>query len=306
MQCTRVLGAIILLAGPYVLAQTQDATRQQLLQQVEAGQLQDAVALGQKAIAQWPDDGDMHHWLGLAYFKSGTLAPAREQLERARDLKLRDASARFDLALVCLSQQDYVAAASALEASIKIDSSNPLAHVLLGRAYLNSNRSLQGIEEFKTALRLDPGIRLGHYHLGFAYSSLGRNDEAIAEYRAELQQSGEHPEVVFQLGHSLLESGKITEAIGFLRRAAELAPKNPDVWYSLGKAQLLAGQTLQAEISLRRAIELNENDPSPHYQLARALEKLGRSDDARKERARFAELKKAQTPTAGMATARDR
>jgi hypothetical protein len=39
--------------------------------------------------------------------------------------------------------------------------------------------------------------------------------------------------------------------------------------------------------------------------LARAFEKLGKNDDARSERERFAELKKFQRPTAGMATGRD-
>ena len=190
------LGAIILLGLSHAPAQTQDEARRQLLQHVEAGRLQEAVLLGEKAISQWPGDADIRHWLGLAYFKSGALLPAREQLERARDLNPKDAAIYFDLALVCLSQPDYAAAANALETSVKIAPSNPLAHVLLGRSYLNSNRSVQAIDEFKTALRIDPAFRLGHYHLGFAYSSLGRNDEAIAEYRTELQRSGEHPEVV--------------------------------------------------------------------------------------------------------------
>jgi Flp pilus assembly protein TadD len=56
---------------------------------------------------------------------------------------------------------------------------------------------------------------------------------------------------------------------------------------------------------LRKAAELNPKDPSPHYQLARVLEKLGRTDEARRERERFAVLKKAQPATAGMATGRD-
>ena len=280
-------------------------TRLQLLQFVGSGQLQDAISLGEKAVSQWPQDPEIHHYLGLAYFKTGQLKPAREQLERARDLNKRETGARFDLALVCLSQQDYSAAADELQVVVKLTPSNPLAHVLLGRSYLNSNRSVPAIDEFKTALRLDPSIRLGHYHLGFAYSSLGRNDEAIAEYRTEVQRSGEHPEVVYELGHSLLEAGKHEEAVGYLQRASELTPQNPDVWYNLGKAQVLAGRAVQGEASLRKAIELNPQDPRPHYQLARALETLGKSEEARVERERFAELKKAQPAAAGTATGRD-
>ena len=93
---------------------------------------------------------------------------------------------------------------------------------MLGRAYLNSNRSLQAIEEFKTTLKLDPAIKLGHYHLGFAYFSLGRNDEAIGEYKEELRRSGESPAVVYELGHSLLASGKYEAAVTYLQRGTEL------------------------------------------------------------------------------------
>jgi tetratricopeptide (TPR) repeat protein len=294
---------------------SQAETRQQLLQALDSGRLQDAIRLGEQAVSRWPDDAQVRHHLGLAYFKTGDLKQAREQLTRARDQDPKDSATHFDLALVLLSAHDYATAADELEASIKLgrlDASsnatgnpNPLAHILLGRAYLNSNRSLQAIDEFKSALKLDPAIKLGHYHLGFAYYSLGRNDEAIAEYKEELRRSGESPAVVYELGRSLLETGKYDAAVSYLQRGAELDARNPDVWYNLGKAQALAGQEAQAESSLRRAVELNPADPSPHYQLARVLEKLGKTEEARGERQRFAELKKAQPASAGMATGRD-
>src|SRR6266478_1348181 len=260
--------------------QTQAQTRQQLLQDLDSGQLRDAVLLGQQAVSRWPRDAQLRHYLGVAYFKTGEAKQAQEQLTRARELNPKDSATHFDLALLLLSQQDYPGAADELEATIKLSPSNAAAHLFLGRAYLNSNRSLLVIEEFKTTLKLDPAIKLGHYHLGFAYFSLGRNDEAISEYKEELRRSGESPAVVYELGRSLLESGKYEAAVTYLQRATELDAPNPDVWYNLGKAQALAGQSGRAESSLRKAVELNPKDPSPHYQLARVLEKLGKSEEA--------------------------
>jgi tetratricopeptide (TPR) repeat protein len=286
-------------------SQTQSETRQQLLKQIDSGQLREAVILGQQAVSHWPRDAQLRHYLGVAYFKTGDSKQAQEQLTRARDLNPNDSATHFDLALVLLGKQAYPGAADELEASIKLNPSNALAHVFLGRAYLNSNRSLQAIDEFKTALKLDPAIKLGHYHLGFAYFSLGRNEEAITEYKEEVRRSGENPAVIYALGHSLLASGKYEEAVTNLQRGTELAPRDPDVWYDLGKAQALAGQSAQAEPSLRKSAELNPKDPSPHYQLARLLDKLGKTEEAKSERDRFAELKKAQPASAGMATGRD-
>ena len=77
-----------------------------------------------------------------------------------------------------------------------------------------------------------------------------------------------------------------------------------DAAYDLGKALLLNGNAQQASLVLQRAMALKPDDPSPHYQLARALERLGQHDEARQEVQRFAELKKAQPDTGGMATGR--
>src|ERR1017187_7383524 len=202
----------IVVFGLTASAQTPAEIREQLLQDIDSGRLQDAITVGQQAVSRSPRDPEFRHYLGVAYLKTGDLKQAQDQLTHARDLSPKDSAIRFDLALVLLSQENYPGAADELEAAVKLNPSNALAHVLLGRAYLNSNRSLQAIEEFKTALKLDPAIKLGHYHLGFAYFSLGRNDEAIGEYKEELRRSGESPAVVCALGHSLLASGRYEAA----------------------------------------------------------------------------------------------
>src|SRR5204863_330222 len=83
------------------------------------------------------------------------------------------------------------------EKANKLKPTDALAHLLLGRAFQNTNRTVQAIEQFHTALRLDPTVPLGHYHLGFAYASLGRNQDAIAEYEKELKRSADNPNVLF-------------------------------------------------------------------------------------------------------------
>jgi tetratricopeptide (TPR) repeat protein len=64
----------------------------------------------------------------------------------------------FDIALVHLSENQYPSAADELEKTTKLDPNAALAHVLLGRAYQNTNRSVQAIEQFRTALRLQLDI----------------------------------------------------------------------------------------------------------------------------------------------------
>jgi tetratricopeptide (TPR) repeat protein len=281
-----------------------DVNRGLLLAYLQIGRLAQAAEIGRNAVARWPGDAQLWHWLGLAYFKAGQNGPALEALQRSEKLDSARFDIHFDRALVQLQQDQYPLAADELEKAIKLKPSDPLAHVLLGRAYQNSNRTLPAVEQFQIALRLDPKIPLGHYHLGFAYASLGRNQEAIEEYEEEIATAPENPEVLYQLGRSLLENGDYKFAIARLQRATQLNPQNADAFYDLGKARLLNGDVQAAIPVLRRSAELKPTDPSPHYQLARALTKIGAADEARQEWKRFDELKRAQPQTGGMASGR--
>ena len=278
-----------------------EANRGLLLSYLQAKRLSDAENAGQSAIAHWPKDAQLQHWLGLVYFKQGQNAKALEQLRHAERLDGTRFDIHFDRALVMLSEDQYQAAADELQKAIKLQPEAAMAHVLLGRCYQNTNRTVPAIEQFQTALRLDPNIPLGHYHLGFAYASLGHNHEAIAEYEKELLHSPDNPSVRYQLGHCLLQEGEWKSAAAHLKTAVELDPQNSDASYDLGKASLLQGDAEAAVPALRHASELKPADPGPHYQLARALEKMGRKEEAQQEFQTFAALKKTQPVTGGMA-----
>ena len=278
-----------------------EVNRGLLLSDLQIGHLDEARRVGQAAVTKWPKDAQIQHWLGLAYFKKGQDSEALTWLKGSERLSPTEPDVPFDTALVLLSDANYTDAANELEKSIKLDPKSALAHVLLGRAYQNTNRTMQAVQQFQTALRLDPKVSLGHYHLGFAYASLGRNQDAIAEYEKELRRSLKNPSILYQLGHCELEVGDWQRAIDHLKQAAELDPTNSDIPYDLGKAFLLQGDAEHAVLFLRRAIELKPLSPSPHYQLARALEKSGKKDEADQELATFAALKKAQPATGGMA-----
>ncbi len=278
-----------------------EVNRGLLLSDLQVGRMDEAVRVGRAAVAKWPKDAQLQHWLGLVYFKEGQNSDALKWLRGSGQLAPTVADVPFDTALVLLSDTNYSDAAIELEKAIRLDSKSALAHVLLGRAYQNTNRTVQAVEQFQTALWLEPAVSLGHYHLGFAYASLGRNQEAIAEFEKEMQRSPSNPQVLFQLGHCELEAGLWSRATEHLKQAAQLDPGNADALYDLGKTLLLRGDAEGALIPLRRAIELKPSNPSAHYQLARALEKSGKKEAAEQELATFAALKKMQPATGGMA-----
>src|SRR4051794_27917043 len=124
-----------------------------LLAYLQSGNLARAAELGQDAVNRWPQDADLQHWLGLVYFKTGQNAQGLNLLQRSEKLNAKSFGIHFDIALVMLTLQQYAAAADELESALRLDSSDALAHVLLGRAYQNTNRTLQAITQFQTALK---------------------------------------------------------------------------------------------------------------------------------------------------------
>ena len=140
--------------------QNLQANRGLLLSYLQAGRLNDAEQLGREAVAHWPDDAQLQHWLGLVYFKSQQDAAALQALRRAEQLDGTRFEVHFDLALVLLDQNQYSPSAEELEKANKLKPTDALAHVLLGRAFQNTNRTVQAISSFTPPCAL---IRLSHW-----------------------------------------------------------------------------------------------------------------------------------------------
>jgi tetratricopeptide (TPR) repeat protein len=278
-----------------------DVSRGLVLSYLQAGRLAEAEHVGAAALEHWPNDAELLHLLGLVYFKQQKNDLALSELQRAANLSPSRYDVHFDVALVLLSGDHYSEAAKELETAIKLDGKPALPHVLLGRAYQNTNRSMQAVREFQTALSSDPTLPLVHYHLGFAYESLGSNEAAIAEYEKEVRRSPNNPTVLYQLGHCQISAGLWKSAIEHLEKATQLDSENADAFYDLGKAMILQGDAERAVPALRRAAELKPSNPTPHYQLSRALEKLGRREESKQELETFTTLNKALPVTGGMA-----
>src|SRR5258708_25790264 len=118
-----------------------EVNRGLVLSYLQAGRLADAQRAAQIAVARWPRDVELQHWLGLVYFKLGQHENALQALRRAESLDSNRYDIHFDTALVLLSDNRYPAAADELEKAVKLEPNAALPHLLLGRADQNTTRS---------------------------------------------------------------------------------------------------------------------------------------------------------------------
>jgi tetratricopeptide (TPR) repeat protein len=222
--------------------------------QIQTGQLPEAVANLQAALAAHPNDPDLLYYLGRA---SGLL-----------------------------SKQSI----DTLEAAYP-DSAR--AHQAMGENYFVLRRMPDAEKEYRDALRLRPDVPEVHLELGEVYAGAFQWAKAEQEFRAQTKLQPGNAEAFYRLGAALLEQGKVREARTELLGADKLMPDMPETLYSLGKAASLDGDPAAAEKAWTKLLSL-EKDTSlaaqAHFGLSGLYRKQGKIAAAQHEMQEFQRL----------------
>ena len=222
--------------------------------QLEAGQLTDAVAHLQTALAKRPNDPDLLYYLGRA---SGLL-----------------------------SKQSIDTLIAAYPDSAR-------SHQAMAENYYVLRQMPQAEKEFQEAIRLRPDLPKIHLELGLVYAGASQWPQAEGAFRAETKLQPGDAEAAYRLGNALLQQGKAKEARAELSRSDKLLPDMPETLYALGKAAALEGDAASAEKAWTKVIQLEKGSSlagQAHFALAGSYRKQGRSTDAEREMEEFNKL----------------
>jgi tetratricopeptide (TPR) repeat protein len=222
--------------------------------QTGSGQLQQAVANLQAALAKHPNDPDLLYYLGRA---SGLL-----------------------------SKQSIDTLLGAYPDSAR-------AHQALAENYFVLRQMPQAEKEFREALRLRPDTPELHLELGLVYSGSSQWPKAEEEFRAQTKLQPGNAEAAYRLGAALLQQGKAREAKTELERSNRLEADMPETLYSLGKAAALAGDSAAAEKAWTRLLSIEKQSAlaaQTHFALAGLYRKQGKTAEAERETQEFQKL----------------
>jgi len=227
---------------------------------LEAGQLRDAVANLQAALAKRPNDPDLLYYYGRA---SGLLS-------------------KQSIDTLLASYPD-----------------SARAHQAMAENFYVLRQMPQAEKEFQQAIELRPDIPKLHLELGLVYAGASQWTKAEKAFRTETNLQPGNAEAAYRLGNALLQQGKIQEARAELVRADKLQPDMPETLYSLGKAASLAGDNASAEKSWVKVITMEKEGDlaaQAHFALAGLYRKQGKTADAEREMQEFQKLQNAATP----------
>jgi len=258
---------------------------------VRTGQIRDAAAESERALLSRPDDRDALLLLADCRIRLGETQAAIDILKPAA------AAAPDDKALAYLLGTALLDANLTGEAQIVMDrlfrDDSPESHVLLATMHERRKDWESALAEVEKARAGNPSMRLVNFLYGECLMK-ERNDwaGAAAAFRKELEIDPNHFESNLLLGTLLREEGRHEEALPYLTRASRARGTDLAVQFSLGAVYLGLGRTAEAEPLLEGVEAAVPGHVPTHMQLAILYHRLGRPEEAARERAAVQRLQK--------------
>jgi tetratricopeptide (TPR) repeat protein len=156
------------------------------------------------------------------------------------------------------------------EWALAVTHDNDLAHLHLGKYYLEQSQFDRAERHLAEAVRLKPDIREYRSAFGIALLSLGKLDEAAEQFREALDRNPHDADTWHNLGTTRLRQGKPEMALRCFRQALELEPNSADNLDVIGLALWRQGKREEAYESFDAALRQNPDDARALYGLGSA------------------------------------
>ena len=241
--------------------------------------------------------------LAIFYADSGKNLEAAHAMARCSLLTPNDAAARekaeslyFEAVQPLLQQQKFADAIEVLTKATGQLSNSAQLELALGVAHYGMRRFEDAARAFLRAIAIAPEIDRPYQFLGkFLGQIPARVPEAMQQF---VRYQNAHPDRA--LGYLLHAKALNTLAIDpeialdLLEKAIAIDERGAAEHFELGVVLDRMQRYAAAEREFARAAELDPADPSPHYRLSRVYERLGKPEEARRERELHAKLVAAQ------------
>jgi tetratricopeptide (TPR) repeat protein len=241
----------------------------------QAGNLAEAEKVYRRILAQFPDQPEVLHLLGILAQQVGKQEAALGFFVRAVGLSPGRAEFQGSMGLALAELGRLAEAIAADRKAIELNPQLAQAHNNLGNALAQAGEWEEAVGSFRRAMELAPQGADPAYNLANLYRSRGRMEEAIAEYKRALGVRPKWPQALNNLGLALKDRGALYEAIECFKQAVGLSPDYAEAMSNLGDSLCAAARYDLAAPICRRALALKWDVPEAHNNLGNALCGMG-------------------------------
>ena len=242
------------------------------------------------ALAKTPATRESQFFRGLAYQLLEDHRSAQECFLDAWKRGDEDPYVLYSLMLEDKSLGDKAAGIEHFKIMLARFPDSVWIHILLGDAHFKLSEEAEARKEYLLALKLMPDLFEPNFRLAYLDFEAGDYGSAVEYYRRALAAKPRHTEANLYLGEALRRDRKTSEAIPQLRRAIQLDAQAPLAYDSLAKSLTDAGRLPEAADILSQAEKQFPNDSSFPAMRARLLSRLGRTEEARHDARRAADI----------------
>ena len=235
---------------------------------LQKGDLDAAVAAGEKAAAESPKDALVELWLGRAYGRKAQAASILSQMSLAKKCR------------------------NAFQKAVDLDPANVDARFDLMEFHLEAPGIAGGDKDVakrqaEEILKLDP-VR-GHVAWGAVWEEAKELARAEAEYRKAIEADPKQLLGRLALSGLLLSGKRANEAREIWQLFSKTDPDQSYWHYALGRISVVTGEDLAggvAHFKAYLAVQPKPDTPTwadAHWRLSNLYEKMGKKDDAKAE-----------------------
>lgn len=281
------------------------------------GQFDEAIELYRSALPVVAFKNPVRLDLGLAYYKKGDLANAREQFSAVHEAEPNDVRVAILLADTQVNLGNPDAAFKMLQPMESANSHNSDFEYVLGLAMIKAGRRRDGVphvekaaqlgdsadaymlagatqldlddyeharRNLEQALRLNPKLPGLHTLVGMARDKTGDQKDAEPAFREAIKENADDFNANLYLGALLYKRRDVDEAKIYLDRAVKLKPSDLMARYESALLKSTSGDYEAAAQQLESVVKDNPDWLEPHVELASLYYKLHRPADGAKER----------------------
>ncbi|MBI4041704.1 MAG: tetratricopeptide repeat protein [Deltaproteobacteria bacterium] len=200
-----------------------------------------------------------HYFLGWIYEEEKQLDFALKEYKKATQLDTRHP-------LYVEAYQRIGKDASKTKRTPEIQEES-LYFLNIGKRYLEENRLVDAIAQFKAALEMDPKNYLALYQLGQVSEKQKKLKEALAYYDRAIAQKGNHVDSYVALANIYIHYYRFKKAIQYIEKIKSIQPRSGIIYVLSGKFYERNGNTDKAIDAYLKAIQLTPKSYEAHLAL---------------------------------------
>jgi predicted Zn-dependent protease len=150
-------------------------------------------------------------------------------------------------------------------------------HTYLITRYGDENLVLRHLE---AEVKKNPQDPMAHYRYGLILTRVGRRDEAIAQLRTAMEKRAFDPYILRDIGRVYYLDGQYPQSLKMLKTARDMIPDDADCGLYLGQTYMEMGLFDEASPVLEEVVEKHPAYTQAYYILGQSLGKQGNLGDA--------------------------